>query len=110
MHVVRGEAEAIDMDRRVVNLAGTASGDQPEIPFDHLVLALGAVPNFYGLPGLEENAFTFKTLKAAIDLRNHVIDMLEMADDEPEPREAQGPAHFCGRRRRVRGERSWSGR
>ncbi len=82
--VVRGEVRSIDMDRRVLEVVGPSGEPQPDIPFDHLVLALGAVPNFYGLPGVEENAFTFKTLRAAIDLRNRVIDMLEDADDEPD--------------------------
>jgi NADH dehydrogenase len=40
------------------------------------------VPNFYGLPGLEANAFTLKTLQDATGLRNHVISLLERADVE----------------------------
>jgi NADH:ubiquinone reductase (H+-translocating) len=83
-NVVRGEVQSIDMDRRILKVTDPSGEPLPDIPFDHLVLALGAVPNFYGLPGVEENAFTFKTLRAAIDLRNRVIDMLEDADDEPD--------------------------
>src|SRR3989304_271476 len=58
------------------------SGPVDALPYDPLVLALGWVPNFYGLPGLEERAFTLKTLDDATRLRNHAIALLERADVE----------------------------
>src|SRR3954452_2534903 len=45
----RAELETIDFDRKIV----TASGGL-EFPYDHLVLALGADPAFFGIPGVEE--------------------------------------------------------
>jgi NADH dehydrogenase len=53
-----------------------------KLHFDQLVLALGSVPNYLGLKGVEEQAFDFKTLLDAIRLRNHVIEMFEQADRE----------------------------
>ena len=53
-----------------------------ELPFDHLVLAVGSVSNYLGLKGVEANAFDFKTLADAISLRDHLISMLEHADQE----------------------------
>ena len=50
--------------------------------YDQLVLALGAVTNFYHIPGLAEHALTMKTLGDAILLRNRVIDALELADNQ----------------------------
>jgi NADH dehydrogenase len=44
--------------------------------------AVGAVTNFYNLPGLEEHALTMKSLGDAIRLRNHLIKNLEEADFE----------------------------
>ena len=80
------EVEAIDLERNVVV---TNPGFQPhahEIPFDHLVVALGSVTDFRGLPGLPEHAFPFKNLGDALAVRNHVIRALEEAaveqDDE----------------------------
>jgi NADH dehydrogenase len=73
------EVESVDLERRVVV---TAPGFQPhahEIPFDHLVLALGNVTDFRGLHGLPEHAFPFKNLQDALDLRNHVIRALDEA-------------------------------
>ncbi len=34
-----------------------------KVPFDHLVLALGSVPNFFDLPGVEQHALTMKSLR-----------------------------------------------
>ncbi|MGB7933338.1 MAG: NAD(P)/FAD-dependent oxidoreductase, partial [Gammaproteobacteria bacterium] len=59
--------------------------DLPEpydVPCDQLVLALGAVTNFYRTPGLAEHALTMKTLGDAILVRNRVIDALELADNQ----------------------------
>jgi NADH dehydrogenase len=82
--VIQREAAAVDWAARAVRLAPKAGKAQPDVPFDHLVLALGAVPSFFGNQGVEAHAFTFKSLGDAILLRNHVIEMLERADAEPD--------------------------
>ena len=46
------------------------------------MIGLGAITNFYELPGLEERALTMKSLGDAIYLRNHLIENLEEADTE----------------------------
>ncbi len=56
-----------------------------ELKFDHLVLALGSTTNFYGLPGVAENALPMKTLSDAMMLRNHIIDLFEHADLQSDP-------------------------
>jgi NADH dehydrogenase FAD-containing subunit len=53
--------------------------DPVEVSYDQLVLALGAVTNFFYPPGLAEHAMTMKTLGDAILVRNRVIDALELA-------------------------------
>ncbi len=52
------------------------------MPFDHLVLSLGSVPNFFPLPGIEQHALTMKSLADATALHAQVIDKLEHADLE----------------------------
>ena len=79
--------EAIDTDARVVQVRPSASGPGLALPYDQLVLALGSEPSFFGLPGLEEHAFTLKTLDDATRLRNQVLRSLELADAEPDPEE-----------------------
>jgi NADH:quinone reductase (non-electrogenic) len=50
------------------------------LPYDYLVIALGSETKFFGMSGLQKNAFTLKSLKDAIDLRSHIIYLLERAD------------------------------
>ena len=49
------------------------------LPYDHLVVALGASTNEQLIPG-SSNAFTFKTMADALVLRNHLIEQFERAD------------------------------
>ncbi len=93
-HIRRASVESIDLDAQVVRVHTSPSTRAETLPYDHIVLALGAVPNYYDLPGLETHAFTLKTLQDAIHLRNHVITMLERADAEPDALEQQRQLTF----------------
>src|SRR5574343_69255 len=44
--------------------------------FDKLVLALGSVPNYFGIEGLEDNTFSFRSTGDAVVLRNHLHELL----------------------------------
>jgi NADH dehydrogenase len=86
--VVRKRVDKIDLERRKVLLVPDAGSPQKgeELTYDHLVLAVGSVPNYLDMESLENEAFDFKTLSDAIRIRNHVIDAFERADREPDPR------------------------
>jgi NADH:ubiquinone reductase (H+-translocating) len=77
-----GEVAAIDCHARKVTVTHGADDHRHQLPFDHLVIALGSTTNFYGLPGLERHALTMRTLGDAIHLRNEAIAALEEADGE----------------------------
>ena len=77
-----GVVQEIDTERRVVHVTHADGAHAHALPYDHLVLALGAVTNFFGIAGLESRAITMKTLGDAITLRNHLIANLEEADFE----------------------------
>ena len=77
-----GDISSIDLERRLVRLTHGFEPHEHSLPYDHLVVALGSMTNFYGLPGLEQRALTMKTLGDAIHLRNRVIATLEEADTE----------------------------
>src|SRR3954452_6638391 len=51
--------------------------------YRRLVVALGAVPRTFPIPGLADHAFGFKDLADAIGLRNHVLRRLEAAAAAP---------------------------
>lgn len=54
------------------------------ISADHLVIALGSVNNFHGIPGVSAHSLTVKTLEDAATIRNRAIALLERADEEPD--------------------------
>ncbi len=72
---VRNKLRRIDTEARVLHLHNDLV-----VPYDHLVLAVGAATNYFGIPGAEEHSFPFKTLMDAIRLRAHVVEMWELAD------------------------------
>jgi NADH dehydrogenase len=80
--VIVGQVDAIDVTARRVRIVHGFEAHTHEESYDHLVVALGSITNFYGLAGLEEHALTMKTLGDAIHLRNRVIATLEEADTE----------------------------
>ena len=86
---IRARADKIDLEGRRVILEDerASDGSKPprEIPYDQLVFALGSVSNYLGMVNIEKLAFNFKSLLDAIRIRNHVIEMFERADREPEP-------------------------
>ena len=76
------DVESVNLVEKTVT---TSPGFKPHshvIPYDHLVVALGTVTDFRGLPGLPEHAMPFKNLGDALALRNHVIRALEEASIE----------------------------
>lgn len=85
-----GVVTEVDTGGRAVRLVAASGAGADSIPYDHLVLAVGSVPNFLGLPGIERHALALKDLGDAMLLREHVIRLLERADHlEPDPRERE---------------------
>ncbi len=82
--VIRGRVSEVDLEARRIHIA-VEGGGKRELLYHHVVFALGAVSNYLGMQNVEELAFDFKSLLDAIRIRNHVIDMFERADREPDP-------------------------
>jgi len=76
----------IDPVQQHVTLEGTPEKIGARIHYDYLVIALGSETNFFGLKNVEKYSFTMKTLADAISLRNRLIDMLEQAENEKNPK------------------------
>ena len=79
------DVEEINLEQQTVSLSPGFKPRQMILQYDHLVLALGTVTDFRGLPGLYEHAFPFKNLADAVALRNHLIHVLEEASIETDP-------------------------
>jgi NADH dehydrogenase len=72
----------VDSEARTVRIRSSADTGAEELPYDQLVIAVGAVPAFHGLAEVAERAFTMKTLGDAANLREHVIALLDRAESE----------------------------
>jgi NADH:ubiquinone reductase (H+-translocating) len=79
--LVLGRVSAIDEEGRVAHVE-TPDAGAFEIRYEQLVLALGAVPRTFPVPGLSEHGLGFKDLADAIQLRNRILRELEAADVE----------------------------
>jgi NADH:ubiquinone reductase (H+-translocating) len=77
-----GEVETIDLESKQVRVSHGFNRHHHDLRYDHLVIGLGSITNFFDLPGLAAHALTMKSLGDAIDVRNRLIALLEEADTE----------------------------
>ena len=68
----KGELTALDLDKRVAQLA-----DGAELPYDYLIIATGVSANFYGVTGAKEHSLSLYTRRDAIALRNRLLREFE---------------------------------
>jgi NADH dehydrogenase len=55
------------------------------VRYANLVVALGSITRTLPIPGLAEHGLGFRFLADAIELRNHVLERLEVASADPNP-------------------------
>jgi len=79
----------VDQARKQVALDGMAP-----IGYDYLVIALGAVVNFFGTKGAAEHARPLYTMRDAVGLKAHILGKFEEADRNPALIE-DGALTFC---------------
>jgi NADH:ubiquinone reductase (H+-translocating) len=89
-----GHATALDEEARLVHVV-TEDGEL-DVRYEHLVVALGAIPRALPIPGLSEHGLGFKSLADAIYLRNHVLRELEAAAASPDEAERHLTFVFIG--------------
>jgi NADH dehydrogenase len=80
------EIETVDLDQqRVVTLR--RNGVRSELRYDVAVVSLGSGENLEAYPGLAEHAYRLKSFDDCFRLKNHIIEMFELADLEADPDE-----------------------
>ncbi|HUO46591.1 MAG TPA: NAD(P)/FAD-dependent oxidoreductase [Acidimicrobiia bacterium] len=84
--LVQGTVRKIDPDQRSVEVKPLFGEDVIHLQADSLVIALGSVPNTFGVPGVEENSLPFKTISDALRIRNRLLALLEHSTIHPDPR------------------------
>jgi NADH dehydrogenase len=85
----QGVVKSVDLVQKRVVMDGVAA-----IPYDYLVLALGAVVNFFHTPGADQYALPLYTMDDAIRLKEHVLKKLEAVDKNPALMD-DGALNFC---------------
>jgi NADH dehydrogenase len=79
--------EQIDLAARKVITSRHLDGARNELEYDHLVFALGSAEHLELYPGLAEHPFRLKTFPDCFRLKNHILEMFELADIETDPEE-----------------------
>jgi NADH dehydrogenase len=83
--VILGEVTAIEIEARRAR-ARVQQQEELTLPYDYLVLATGAEPNYFGRDDWEPLAPSPKSLSAALDIRRRVLLAFEEAECEEDPR------------------------
>lgn len=72
-HVLIDEVVHIDRQQQVVYLA---SGNQQS--YDWLIVTLGSVPEYFGIPGLAEHSLVLDSLSSATNIHDHIVKQIEL--------------------------------
>jgi NADH dehydrogenase len=67
----RADIKGIDLEKQCV------TAEDKEFPYHHLIVALGGIPAYFGIPGVEEHAISMKGIGTAEAIRNRVIERYE---------------------------------
>jgi NADH dehydrogenase len=86
--VLVGDVNRIDLPNKRVLISHGYRNHSLQIDYDHLVIALGSITNFYDIPGLADLAVPMKSLRDAIQLRAQIIRHLEEANSNTADRQA----------------------
>ncbi|HKK49704.1 MAG TPA: NAD(P)/FAD-dependent oxidoreductase, partial [Alkalispirochaeta sp.] len=79
VNVVVDEVTGVDFDQKKL------TSENSTYPYDYLVIGAGGAPEFFDIPGVQENSFSLWSLEDAIRIRTHVEDRFREAAKEPNP-------------------------
>ncbi len=85
VRIVQGTVDAIDRTAKTIHVLGGINSEEThhrpthDIKYDFLVIATGAVTNYYNIPGADIFTYPLKTLADASAIRDRIIDSFEEA-------------------------------
>ena len=91
VRIVRGAVNSIDLGTRKVTVSGHA---QP-FAYDVLVLALGAMTNYWGVEGAEEFTLPFREVEDANRLRRRMTETLDRVQPDAAPQDTRESLTFA---------------
>lgn len=77
-HFLEGRAVDIDLDHKYVEVHGCNENENFYVPYDKLIVAVGATSMTHGVDGIEHTV-RLKTIRDAIDIRRKIIENVEKA-------------------------------
>lgn len=79
INLIQAEATSLDRTNKTIT---TANGDS--YAYDSLILALGVVTNYFGVPGLEQYSYSIKTQAEVARFKAHLHQQI-IEDRHPDP-------------------------
>jgi len=70
----------VDLKARKVHCKGSGEGNELTLDYDHLVVAVGAQPNTFGIPGIDKHAMFLKEVEHGRAVREKLLMNIEKAD------------------------------
>ena len=95
---LQAHCEAIDLAAKTVHCRSSldTNKDPISVPFDRLVIAVGALSNTFGIRGVQENVLFLKEISDAKRIRQRIIECFECATHPGLPLErVKELLHFC---------------
>jgi NADH dehydrogenase FAD-containing subunit len=80
VRLIEGAAESVDWNARRVRCIGAVGGESFTLPYDVLVIAVGAAVGDYGIPGVRENALKLNSIEDARAVRRRVLEQFARAE------------------------------
>src|SRR5689334_22204728 len=90
VNVVVAQAIAVDLDAKTVSLE-----NRDPLSYDVLVLAVGGVTNYAGVPGAEEFSLPFRKIEHADRLRHVMVNALDRIPPEMPPQDVHRELTFA---------------
>lgn len=69
--IIQGQATTLDRKAKVLSLS-----DGRTVSYDTIVLGLGVVTNYFGIPGMAEHSFSIKSIDEIIRFKQHIHQQL----------------------------------
>ncbi len=85
VNTLLGEVVDVDVERRLVRLAGGENSPGREIPYDWLIVATGSRHHYFGHHEWEHLAPGLKTLEDAQEIRRRILSAFEAGEQETDP-------------------------
>lgn len=94
INFVQGQAIDLDLTARRVIVASDLPAAQKPLEYDVLILAVGGLTNYAGVPGAEEHSLPFRGIYDADQLRQRMVNALDRIPPDLPPQDVRSALTF----------------